>query len=159
MKIRSKEMKEINLKASISILFICTHIIAPIILFIGYLNNKFKSFDDFMSIMGIIIPLTAGNTTIIVSWIISQKDNIKKSKKKVNLLYGIISYIFIVSFIICYLGVIICKIFDIFYYIEFEIFKYILISIETVFAAYIGRIIISLFNIKEEKTITEVKKT
>jgi len=140
-------MSEQRLRIVIALEILSTHFILPILLVMGLLNDRF-TFEHFTSLLGIMLPITASDATIITEWILRIRNRQSASARKVNPVYAAYSIALVSLFLAAYVAIVALKTFRLIS-IEFETFKGIVIAIESVFGVYLSKLIISLFEEKK----------
>lgn len=106
-------------------------------------------FEEMTTTISLIIPMFAAYTTAILKYAIKNKEQINVKSKELNKVFVFISYSIPSLFIVFMVSLIILKACNI-GFSSFEKFKLTLVSSETMFGAYIGFIISSLFETEKE---------
>jgi len=134
-------MKEDRLNTIISVLFILAHFLI-IILIVGFRMLGWYGKEDFQVSLPIVGPIFASFTTLIVLYIIENKNNIEKQDKKVTSMFVFISFFIPVVFLLFILLILIKQAVT---PVSIEDFSTYLGISESVFGVYIGYILKSLF--------------
>jgi len=136
-------MTEIALKYSIGWFLVILHI-AVMLLAIGFFIKGGFTFDELTTLFAVIVPMFAGYTTSIVTFVVNNRFSEVDRSKSVNLTFVIMSFFFPSIFATLIIGAVTLQAFSITFE-NFEQFKHALILIEGLFAIYIGRFIYSMF--------------
>jgi hypothetical protein len=136
-------MTERKLKYSLGLFLIVSHFGLLISCIIFYFLNGF-SIEEFTTVVAIIAPVFAGYTTSILAFIIKDAHVLKDETKRVTPVYSIISFVIPLLLVTIFGLSIGLKAFNK-AFADFEDFKRFLILIESMFAAYVGMFVYSLF--------------
>ena len=136
-------MTERTLKYSLGFFLIGSHFGLLICCIVLYFLNGFN-IDEFTTVIAIIAPVFAGYTTSIIAFIIKEARQLSDKTPKVTGAYSFLSFL-IPCLLVTIFGVATVlkafnKVFD-----DFEDFKRFLILVESLFAAYVGMFVYSLF--------------
>ncbi|HEA19512.1 hypothetical protein LCGC14_0710540 [marine sediment metagenome] len=137
-------MKEVKIKIALSLFFILSHF--GLMLYIIYLHfyKDWLGKEDFEASISILGPIFATITTVIIKYIIDNKNKSLKQSRKVNYLFVFVSFLLPILFVLV-----------IFFIIDKQTkspivgFIALLGMIESLFGVYIGFIVKSLFELKE----------
>lgn len=136
-------MTETSLKIRLGITLIFSHFGILLLLIILFANGAFK-FEDLTTVVAIIVPMFAGYTTAVISFVIKNKVISADTSGHVTPLYATLSFMFPVAFTILIAAAILAQAFGSLFS-NFEQFKQALVLIESMFAIYVGRLIFSIF--------------
>ena len=137
-------MKEIKIKTYLSVFFILSHF--GIVIYLVYLRY-YKDYiqpRDFEAAASIVFPIFATITTLVIKYIIENKNRYTVKSKKVNKLFVFVSFLLPLLFVSSLVLVI---------YFQTTVkstsnFVPLLGLIESTFGIYIGFIVKSLFELK-----------
>ena len=136
-------MTETTLKYRIGWFLVLLHIVVILVLLTFYAKGGF-SFDQLTTAFAVIVPMFAGYTTAIVSFIVSDRFRGVDDSKQVTGTFAAMSFLFPGIFGVLVIGAISLQAFTL-TFDNFEQFKQILILIEGLFAIYVGRFVYSMF--------------
>jgi hypothetical protein len=136
-------MTERQLKYSCGLLLVTSHLALIFFVIWLYFKNGF-SIDEFTTVLAVITPMFAGYTTSILAVVIAERRLLKDKTPKVTVVYMALSFIFPVIFV----GMLFVAVFlkarnEVFP--DFETFKRFLLILESIFAAYVGMFVYSMF--------------
>ncbi len=137
-------MTESQLKSRIGIFLIISHFSIIILVIILYLLGGFL-FDEMTTTVALIIPMFSVYTTAIVKHIIANKNQGRSWSKSTTSEYTFIVFLIPSLFISFLVAINFIKVFNL---VTFEQFKIMLAIGETVFGAYVGLVLSSMFEIK-----------
>ena len=143
-------MEEDKLNKVISVFFILRHFLI-IILIVGFRMLGWYGKEDFQVSLPIIAPIFASFSTLIVLYIIENKNNTEKQDKMVSSMFVFISFFIPIVFLLFILLVLIKQAVT---PVSIEDFSTYLGISESVFGIYIGYILKSLFK-RENKPNNE----
>jgi len=136
-------MTEISLKYTIGWFLVVLHIIV-ILLAIGFFIKGGFTFDQLTTLFAVIVPMFAGYTTAIVTFVVNNRFVEVDPSKLVNVTFVVMSFLFPSIFSVLIIGAVTLQAFSVTFE-NFEQFKHALILIEGLFAIYVGRFIYALF--------------
>lgn len=136
-------MTERRLKYSLGFFLIASHLGLLILSIVCYFLGGFN-IDQFTTVVAIIAPVFAGYTTSILAFIIKESQVLKDSTKNVTAAYSSLSFL-MPLLLVTVMGLSIVlkaynKVFE-----HFEDFKRFLLLVESLFAAFAGMFVYSLF--------------
>jgi hypothetical protein len=111
-------------------------------------------FDEMTTSFALISPLLAGYTTVILTFIRKNRNNMCDTSPKVNFAYWGLAFFYTLSFLIAICVVLIFKAHNL-GFANFEQFKYTLALIETMFGIYVGHFIYTMFQTEVYAAISE----
>jgi hypothetical protein len=133
-----------KLKYSLGTFLIVSHFGLLIFAIVLYFLNGF-SIEEFTTVIAILAPVFAGYTTSILAFIIKDAQTMNDTSKKVNAFYWSFSFaipLVLVSIIGLTIGLkAYNRVFN-----NFEEFKRFFLLIESLFSAYVGMFVYSLFD-------------
>ena len=142
-------MTETRLKNQIGILIILANLTIIILILVLYLMGGFL-FDEMTTIIALTVPMFSVYTAAILKNIVSNKTIKTTEGSEVTIQYVFISWLIPSAFCI-YLGVIISlKSLNIGFG-SFEQFKTMLVASETIFGAYVGIVLSSMFEVEKNQ--------
>jgi len=141
-------MTESALKNKIGFLLIIANFAVIILTFVFYLIGGFL-FDEMTTVVALIVPMFSVYTTAIIKNFIDNKNVTRDSSKSVNKQYIFISWLFPSAFSIYLISVIVLKAYNV-GFSSFEQFKTMLVASETIFGAYAGLVLASMFEIEKK---------
>jgi hypothetical protein len=139
-------MTERTLKYAAGFFLVASHLgLLSYVIALFFLNGF--NIDEFTTVMAVITPVFAGYTTSIVAFIIKEAKVLKDDTASVNLAYVILTFV-MPLFLVVVLALAIGfkahnRVFS-----NFEDFKRFLLLAESLFAAYVGMFVFSLFDKK-----------
>lgn len=136
-------MTERKLKYSLGLFLIASHFCLLIACIVFYFLNGF-SIEEFTTVVAIIAPVFAGYTTSIITFIIKDAHVLKDKTKRVTGVYASLSFVIPLLLVLIFGVSIALKAFNLAFE-NFEDFKRFLTLIESLFAAYVGMFVYSLF--------------
>jgi len=141
-------MTETKLRTWLSIFFMVSHVCILLLVVVLHLRRQLDD-DEFTTTMGIMVPALSGLTTLAVSFAISMKDRKLFSARSARLsgIYVFAALLFPTAFVLMLFGLVLVRAMDT--VLSFEQFKISLGAVETVFAAYTGKVMASLFGARE----------
>jgi hypothetical protein len=140
-------MTELQLKNRVGIFLIIANILVIITTLILFLFSGFL-YDEMTTTISLIVPMFSVYSTAIIKSIIENKRDIQDNSQLVTSQYVFISWFLPIVFTIYLIALIFLKAFNI-GFTSFEQFKGLLVASETIFGAYVGLIVSSMFNIKK----------
>jgi len=142
-------MTELRLRNQIGImLVICNLLVVASTLTLFFLNGFL--FDEMTTTIALIVPMFSVYTTAIIKSIIANRAKAKDDGPAVSSQYVFISWLFPSIFTMYLISLVFLKAFNI-GFSSFEQFKMSLVASETIFGAYVGLIVSSMFNIGKRK--------
>jgi hypothetical protein len=136
-------MTETRLKYAIGASMIGAHLIIFIEIVAFYFLNGFD-FDNFATILGIVLPMFSGYTTSISAFFIAERHALVDTSTAVTKSYVVLSFLFPALFVVLIFSSILLQALDV-VFANFNQFRTFLTLMESAFAAYIGMFIYSLF--------------
>jgi hypothetical protein len=136
-------MTEVALKYSLGMFMVFSHAGVIFYVFVLFAIHGFD-FGQFTTLLAIIIPMLAGYTTSIVSFIIRDRHRLSTRSKQVTTSFAVLSFFFPSVFLIAIVIIVALQAFSL-VFDNFENFKATLVLIEGAFAVYVGKFIVSLF--------------
>jgi hypothetical protein len=101
-------------------------------------------FEDLTTTVAIIVPMFAGYSTAVTTFIINDRHNRNTRSPRVSSVYTKMSFAFPLAFTLILASAIFAQSFGLVFK-EFEQFKLALVLIEGTFAVYVGRFVYSMF--------------
>lgn len=139
-------MTENQLKNGIGVFLIVANFLIILLIFLLYALGGFLP-DEMNSTIALVLPMFSVYTVAIVKYIISNKKRTKDKSRQVTNAYVFISWLFPSLFVLLLAAIILAKSFN-FVVTSFSQFRSMMLLIETIFGAYIGIIISSMFKTK-----------
>jgi hypothetical protein len=139
-------MRERTLKYATGCYLVLSHLLLIGLGIFLYFKGGFST-DEFTTILAVITPASAGYTTSVIAFIISEARVIRKKSPRVNMVYVAFSFL-MPTIMVVIVGLSLWfkannQIFD-----NFEDFKRFLLLMESLFAGYAGMFVYSLFEKK-----------
>jgi hypothetical protein len=136
-------MTETQLKYAIGISMICANLFVLLEIVTLYFLHGFD-FDQFGTLLGIVLPMFSGYTASIVAFFISDRTSALDNSEKVTTTYAVLTAVFPLLFVLLISFAILVqslnRVFS-----NFSEFRGFLTLIESAFATYLGMLIYSLF--------------
>lgn len=136
-------MTERKLKYSVGVFLIVSHFGLIIYSIKLYFMNGFN-IEEFTTLVAIIAPMFAGYTTSILAFIIKNSRVSKDVSEKVTVVYSVLSFAIPLVLVAIIGAAIRFKAYNTAFE-NFEDFKRFLLIVESLFAAYVGMFVYSLF--------------
>jgi hypothetical protein len=136
-------MSEEQLRVRLGLFLVTTHFVAIILLIVMYFAGGFL-FDEMTTAVGLIAPLFAGYTTLIVKYIIGTRHDPGTTTTAVSPAFRYLSIMITAVFVMSIVGLILLKAFNV-AFSDFDQFKTLLGIVEAAFAVYMGLIVAELF--------------
>lgn len=136
-------MNETRLKYALGMTIVLSHIIIVIYTFFLFSISGF-SFDQFTTMIAIILPMLAGVSTPIISFIIDDRHRRDVSGRRLTLSFVALSMLFPSVFFVCIFSAITLQALSL-SFSSFDDFKAALVLIEGAFAIYAGRFVTTLY--------------
>jgi hypothetical protein len=132
------------LRAIVSSILVVGHFVILAAVFIMYTLSGF-TFTELTTTISILLPITSIYTSTVIKEIIRDREEDGKTHPTYSIAYSLISILIPLGFILYLFAIVILKSFN--HGIEnFDQFKTLLVSGETIFAAYVGLIVHSMFD-------------
>lgn len=136
-------MNEKQVKNRVGIFIVCSHFFVIVLTFMFFFASGFD-FDEMTTIIGLVSPLFAGYTTVIISYIIKNRRDVRLHSSTVNTPYIFLSFLTPSIFVLLVLLLVVLQAWDIGFN-NFNQFKAALTLIEGAFSVYVGQFIYSMF--------------
>ena len=139
-------MTETRLRTVLSIFLMVAHITIMLMVLALFLKSRpALTKEEFTTSMGIVVPAVSGLSALALSYVISVKSKRQYTAKSQELsgIYVFTAFLFPVGFLLLIACLVVLRAFDRFS--SFEDFKLALGAAETIFAAYTGKVMASLF--------------
>jgi len=149
-------MTEIQLKTRIGLSIVISHFSILLLVVVLFLFGGFI-FEEMTTTIALIIPMFGIYTSAIIKHIIANRKILQTDSEMVTKDYIFISFMIPSIFIIFIISIVILKAFNI-GFTSFEQFKTMLAIGETMFGAYFGIVLSSMFNINTEVEKANNKK-
>lgn len=143
-------MTETKLRNQIGIFIILSNILVILSTLVMFFLDGFLA-EEVTTIIALIVPMFSVYTTAIIKNIIENSKNIKDESPIVSSQYVFISWLFPTLFTLYLLALIFLKAFNI-GFDTFDQFKQFLVGSETIFGAYVGLIVSSMFKIDKKSS-------
>jgi len=102
------------------------------------------AFNEMSTLLGLVGPLFAGYTSVIITFIINQRHQVSHQSRRVNKPYVIIAFTTPTIFVVSLFAVIFIRAYNV-GLADFENFKILVAAIEAVFGIYVGQFIYGMF--------------
>lgn len=142
-------MTDIRLKNQIGILVILANLIVIALTLALYLAGGFL-FEEMTTIIALIVPMFSVYTTAILKNIVATRTDVHTVGSPVTKQYVFVSWLIPLVFCIYLVTLISLKSLNIGFN-SFDQFKTMLVGSETIFGAYVGVILSSMFDIRRKK--------
>lgn len=144
-------MTELKLKNQVGILIILANLAIIILVLVLFVMGGFL-FDEMTTIIALTVPMFSVYTTAILKNIVSTRTEIAVDDgPTVTTQYTFVSWLIPSAFCV-YLGtIILLKALNV-GFSSFEQFKVMLVASETIFGAYVGIVLSSMFELPKKKT-------
>ncbi len=136
-------MTEQKLKGRVGITLIASHLAIIVLAVVLRLMNGFTG-DEFTTLFAIVTPMFAGYTTAIVASLIAERHVKEDHSKEVTTAFVVITLLLPLVLAVIVAIAIWLKAYSL-AFSDFEDFKRFLITIESIFAVYVGMLIYTLF--------------
>jgi hypothetical protein len=136
-------MTERQLKVRLGVALIASHFGIFILILILFAAGGFK-FEDVTTMVAIIVPMFAGYSTSVTTFIVNDRHNIEDKSAPVNAVYARMSFVFPLAFTAIITAAITAQSLGAVFR-DFEQFKQALVLIEATFAIYVARFVYSMF--------------
>jgi len=148
-------MTETRLRYSIGVSMICANLAILIGIVALYFLKGFD-FDQFGTLIGIVLPMFSGYTTAIIAYFVKERTATEDASSPVTKTYAAITFVFPFIFVVIIAFAILMQAFNRIFS-DFNQFRGFLTLIESAFATYLGMLIYSLFKevqVRQPKTPT-----
>jgi len=136
-------MNKSLLKAVLSSILVLGHFLILTIVFVYSLSGF--TFSELTTTVAILLPVTSVYTSAVIREIIRDREGQEPVKGTYSISFALISLLLPLAFIVYLCGIVILKSFNL--GIEnFDQFKTLLVTGETIFAAYVGQVVHSMFD-------------
>lgn len=139
-------MTENNVRNAIGILVIVANIAVVLCTLILYFLGGFL-YDEMTTTVALIVPMFSVYSTAIIKSIIAKRNVLIDNSPVVSKSFIFVSWLIPVAFIIYLVTLVFLKAFNI-GFSTFEQFKGLLVASETIFGAYLGLVIRSMFTVE-----------
>lgn len=136
-------MKEIVVKYVVAILIAVMHLLVMLSIVLLKLLNGY-SVQEFTTLLGIVAPMFSGYTTSVIAFIIKDRQRLKFESEPVTVVFAAFLFVIPVLFFLTIILLIWLKAYNI-GFANFEDFKTVLLSIESIFGVFSGMLLYSLF--------------
>jgi hypothetical protein len=136
-------MTEVKLKYTLGMFIVLCHVVVVMYTLVLFTMHGF-TFSQLTTLLAIIIPMLAGYTTSIVTFIIKDRHRLSIKSKPVTASFVVLSFLFPGVFILAIVVAVTLQAFNL-SFDNFEDFKATLVLIEGAFAVYVGKFVASLF--------------
>ena len=140
-------MTEQKLRDQVGIFLILSNLVVVITALVFYFLGGFL-FEEITTTVALIVPMFSVYTTAIVKSFIEHRRNISDKSHVVSGTYVFVVWLFPTSFTIYLVSLVVLKAFNI-GFSSFEQFKAFLIASETIFGAYVGLVLGSMFRLEK----------
>jgi hypothetical protein len=142
-------MTEMQLRNQIGMLLIASNILVVASTIVLFLLNGFL-YNEMTTTIALVVPMFSVYTTAIIKSIIANRTKTKDETATVSHQYVLLSWILPSIFTIYLVALVFLKAFNV-GFASFEQFKGLLVASETLFGAYVGLIVGSMFDIGKRK--------
>lgn len=144
-------MTQTRLRNIISVFILLAHLAIPALIFLMYIFYGFTK-EEMTKLLEIIVPMVAAVSGLAITHIIRTKNatTSQHNEPRISRLFVYASLGFPTLFVVVIAGLVLLKAFNI-GLVLFEDLKASLVATETLFGAYTGQLMASLFNVGDEK--------
>lgn len=143
-------MTEHKLRDRVGLFLIISNILVVVAAIALYFLGGFL-FDEITTTIALIVPMFSVYTTAIIKSIIANKQELVDSSPLVSGAYVFIAWLFPIVFTLYLIALVFLKAYNV-GFSSFEQFKAFLIASETIFGAYLGLVLSSMFRITKERS-------
>ena len=136
-------VNEHKLRMAVGFFLVISHFGVLVLVFSLHFAGGF-SFSEMTTTVGLIAPLFAGYTSVILAFIVKNKDKIEESNHKITASYAVMSFFLPLLFVCCLTSIVVMKSHSV-GFANFDDFKVLLALIEGAFGVYVGQFIYSMF--------------
>jgi hypothetical protein len=136
-------MTEHELKVKLGVTLVASHFGILMLLMVLFAAGGFR-FEDFTTTVAIIVPMFAGYSTAVTTFIVNDRHSRNTRSPRVSSVYTMMSFAFPLVFTLILASAILAQSFGVVFR-DFEQFKQALVLIEGTFAIYVGRFVYSMF--------------
>jgi hypothetical protein len=136
-------LTERKLKYSLGVFLISSHFSLLLCATVLYFVNGF-SIDEFTTIVAIIAPIFAGYTTSVLAFFIKEAHVLEDQTSRVTTTYSALSFAIPIVLVSMFAVAMALKVFNK-AFASFEDFKRFVMLVESLFGAYVGMFVYSLF--------------
>src|SRR4051794_35002533 len=144
-------MNEFSLRITIGLFMVTSHFLLIIFIFVSYVAGGF-SFPEMTTTVGLVAPLFAGYTSVIIAFIVKNKSNVGKESNITNIAYAFLAFFLPCVFIAALSVVVLLKSYNK-GFASFEDFKTSVGVIESAFGIYVGQFIYSMFEASKNSSV------
>jgi hypothetical protein len=136
-------MTETRLKYLIGISMVCANLFVLLEITVLYFLHGFD-FDQFGTLLGIVLPMFSGYTTSIIAFFINDRTAIEDTSQKVTNTYAALTVLFPSIFVaLISIAILMQSLNRVF--ADFNQFRGFLTLVQSAFATYLGMLVYSLF--------------
>jgi hypothetical protein len=132
-----------TLKVAVAVFIVCAHFGILVLSFLLYLAHGF-TFEEMTTIIGLIGPLFAGYTTIVLTFMSRVQGVRPKVSKSVGLSFVFTTLLSPILFTLALASCVVLKAYNI-GFANFDQFKTMVGVVQTAFGVYVGQFVVSLF--------------